>query len=1539
MANEFKIKKGLIVHGSGSSGDETVLDVQGNEGQLFSVTDQLSGSLFSVNDISGLPVLEAFSDDKVIMGSYGQNTLVVTGSKVGIGTDDPSEILHVEHGNIEIAAAAASAQGLYFSEDGNQKWSLLFQGGTTSNPLDIQVTDTTVFRILETGEVGIGVSSPVEKLEVDGNIDADDIYIDDWNSVSASLYSIQNGGNAGTVTEIIAGTGLSGGTITSTGTIDLSTATITTLGGIKLGSSSITTASTETTSTTANRTYGIQFNDSGEAVVNVPWTDTNTDTNTFRTVTAGGNTLGNDETLAFTAGTNVTITESGGVVTITSADTNTQNTKGISDGNVLSSNGTITDNDFLRINGTEVEGLTASEVRSAINVEDGATADLTATEIRSLVGTGNSGVIPATGTAGHFLKHDGTFGLPSYTTNTDTNTFRTVTAGGNTLGTTETLAFTAGTNVTIEESGGAVTINASSTSYTHPNHSGDVTSTGDGATSITANAVTHAKYQQIPTDTILGRTDTGAGDVTALTAANVRGIINVEDGATADLTATEIRSLVGTGNSGVIPATGTAGHFLKHDGTFGLPSYTTTLAFTSITSKPTTISGYGITDAFDGDYSNLTNTPTIPTNNNQLTNGENYITGYTVTEADVTNHESALEINYNQLTNTPTIPTAYTLPEATSTVRGGIELFSDTNQSIGANAVSATTGRTYGIQLNGNGQAVVNVPWVSSSYTLPTAISSTLGGIKLESNTVQNTTANSVSSTAGRTYGIQLNSSSQAVVNVPWENTNTFRTVTAGGNTLGNDETLTFTEGTNITITESGGAVTITATDTNTQNTKGISDGNVLSSNGTIADNDFLRINGTEVEGLTASEVRSAINVEDGANNYSLPEATSTVRGGIELFDDTEQSVTANTVSSTTGRTYGIQLNGDGQAVVNVPWVEGSGGVFLGGSFDYLTISGDTITRNAINLGTDIEGTLPVSDGGTGQTSYTSGQLLIGNTTGNTLTKATLTEGDGINITNGAGSITIAADFATSTVLGGIELFSDTVQNTAANSVSSTTGRTYGIQLNGDGQAVVNVPWVEGSGGGGSIDGSGASTRLAVWDDADTLTSDAGLTWSSGELKIKPTTNSGAVDSFVIENKDTTTPLFRVDDKGVIAAAYSGSNTSMIINDTMSNTPGANVTYIGYYAGNNNQGVKNTSIGASSGNASAGNLTGDENTNVGYQAGRGGSGDENVNIGSQAGYHGTDTTTDINNCVSVGYRASFNIGDGSEDNVAVGSLTLGSNIKATKTTALGAEAGDAMTLNIQSETTGGTFIGYRAGYLAKDAVNVICIGTGAGQANTYDGTFTTEGDTTIGYQAGLIYTQSTTLKRKGNVFLGSQAGLNINTGADDNVIIGSGAAANSTKLRRGNTIIGYEVGQGITTSTIDNTVIIGAGGNERLTIDSNGKYKMHTYGSGGTHTGSPVTSLGTDKDGNVFETKEYFGTFSGTTDTQGRITVDFPRTDPTDAATAWEPDYVQITCNSIATIDVLAGVREINGSTQQVTFQINQNGFTVSGYYHFRKNN
>jgi hypothetical protein len=57
-----------------------------------------------------------------------------------------------------------------------------------------------------------------------------------------------------------------------------------------------------------------------------------------------------------------------------------------------------------------------------------------------------------------------------------------------------------------------------------------------------------------------------------------------------------------------------------------------------------------------------------------------------------------------------------------------------------------------------------------------------------------------------------------------------------------------------------------------------------------------------------------------------------------------------------------------------------------------------------------VSSTVPVSKGGTGQISYTNGQLLIGNTSGNTLAKGTITGDDGITVTNGGGTIEIDLD-------------------------------------------------------------------------------------------------------------------------------------------------------------------------------------------------------------------------------------------------------------------------------------------------------------------------------------------------------------------------------------------------------------------------------------------------------------------------------------------------------------------------------------------------
>lgn len=83
MPNEFRVKRGLVVEGSGSN----VVTVDGVSGRLFLVTDALSGSLFSVNTAAGVPLMEAFSDNTVRIGQFGSRALFVSQSRVGIGKE------------------------------------------------------------------------------------------------------------------------------------------------------------------------------------------------------------------------------------------------------------------------------------------------------------------------------------------------------------------------------------------------------------------------------------------------------------------------------------------------------------------------------------------------------------------------------------------------------------------------------------------------------------------------------------------------------------------------------------------------------------------------------------------------------------------------------------------------------------------------------------------------------------------------------------------------------------------------------------------------------------------------------------------------------------------------------------------------------------------------------------------------------------------------------------------------------------------------------------------------------------------------------------------------------------------------------------------------------------------------------------------------------------------------------------------------------------------------------------------------------------
>ena len=140
----------------GSTAGGTLLNVLGTSGQLFTVTDGLSGSLFSVNTISGLPVLEAFSDFSFIAGAYGVNNLYVGNSRVGIMTGTPSATLDVV-GNTRITGSTVITGSVSIPAVGD---SSLLTVGSAGSPY-LLVTGST-------GRVSVNTTSSVSSLNVGG---------------------------------------------------------------------------------------------------------------------------------------------------------------------------------------------------------------------------------------------------------------------------------------------------------------------------------------------------------------------------------------------------------------------------------------------------------------------------------------------------------------------------------------------------------------------------------------------------------------------------------------------------------------------------------------------------------------------------------------------------------------------------------------------------------------------------------------------------------------------------------------------------------------------------------------------------------------------------------------------------------------------------------------------------------------------------------------------------------------------------------------------------------------------------------------------------------------------------------------------------------------------------------------------------------------------------------------------------------------------------------------------------------------------------
>lgn len=204
------------------------------------------------------------------------------------------------------------------------------------------------------------------------------------------------------------------------------------------------------------------------------------------------------------------------------------------------------------------------------------------------------------------------------------------------------------------------------------------------------------------------------------------------------------------------------------------------------------------------------------------------------------------------------------------------------------------------------------------------------------------------------------------------------------------------------------------------------------------------------------------------------------------------------------------------------------------------------VTPFAVNDNT-VTGMLPVDRGGTGQTTYTNGQLLIGNTSGNTLTKATLTAGAGISITNSTGSITVAATgLATST---DVQVF---------------TGN--GTWTKPSGAKAVDVIAVGGGGGGGS----GSCTASGA-----TAIGGAG---GGGAVLIKKTYNASDLGSSV---------SVTVGAAGSAGTAV-GPGASAGVSGGIGGTSTFGTILSAYGGGGGSQGVTSTSRSAGSGAGTAG---------------------------------------------------------------------------------------------------------------------------------------------------------------------------------------------------------------------------------------------------------------------------------------------------------------------------------------------------------------
>jgi hypothetical protein len=233
-----------------------------------------------------------------------------------------------------------------------------------------------------------------------------------------------------------------------------------------------------------------------------------------------------------------------------------------------------------------------------------------------------------------------------------------------------------------------------------------------------------------------------------------------------------------------LSAVATSGSYVDLTNKPTIPAAVTTLPYSSITGTPTLA-----TVATSGSYVDLTNTPTIPSayslpvatasvlggvkqgsNTTIAADGTISVAAPVTTLAysAITGTPSLATVatsgSYADLTNKPTIPSAYTLPNATASVLGGITV--STGLSVSSGAVSVAYGTSGTTACAGNDSRLSDSRTPTShthgNLTNDGAIGSTSGQIVVTTTSGVLTTASSIASSA--VSGLAASATTNALV-------------------------------------------------------------------------------------------------------------------------------------------------------------------------------------------------------------------------------------------------------------------------------------------------------------------------------------------------------------------------------------------------------------------------------------------------------------------------------------------------------------------------------------------------------------------------------------------------------------------------------------------------------------------------------------------------------------------------------------------------------------------------------------------------------